>query len=128
MADPRVRLIDRVIERVRSRLPLWLRKRLGRRRYRPVVPRESADSDEIARIVRRGHPVAEMKGTRPTWLRLLCPCRCGEILRVNLMQSEYPVWSMTIDASGHLTLVPSLDVLGCRSHFWVTRGRVRWVG
>jgi hypothetical protein len=67
-----------------------------------------------------------MKGDRATWLVMVCPCRCAEVLRVNLMRSIEPHWDFT-SRDGAVTVKPSLDVRSCGSHFWLRDSRVDWV-
>lgn len=112
---------------LRSIFPRRLAEIFRRVRYRSVVSCRREDQAAIARLVRRGHPIVEMKGTWATWLHLKCPCRCGSILRVNLMTSALPLWRLTTDGRGRASVSPSLDVSDCGSHFWIVRGRVSWV-
>jgi hypothetical protein len=91
---------------------------------------------EGLRIVERASEVPEDTGSliflvqrngSPLWAILDCPCRTGHRLSVNLRQSEEPFW--TVRQEGHLvTLHPSLWYKDqCRSHFWITRNKVKWV-
>ena len=58
---------------------------------------------------------------------MLCPCRCGRVLQMNLLVDERPCWSLTRHADGTATLHPSIwRKHDCRSHFWFRRGRVLW--
>jgi hypothetical protein len=99
--------------------------RLRRHEYRGVVHVTAHDPDAVRRA-RSGFLVVQMKGERPTWLVMACPCRCAEILRVNLMTSIHPHWDLTQNERG-LTADPSLDVRSCGSHFWLRDSRVHWV-
>jgi hypothetical protein len=64
---------------------------------------------------------------KPKWLRFACPCGCGEILALNLMQSHSPRWSVQIDKDGTMTAYPSVDAQRCASHFWIRHNKVEWV-
>lgn len=99
--------------------------RLRRREYRGVVHLKAHDPN-VARRARQGFLVVQMKGDRPTWLVMGCPCRCGEILRVNLMPSIQPHWDL-MESDRGVTADPSLDVRSCGSHFWLRDSRVHWV-
>ena len=56
-----------------------------------------------------------------------CPCGCGERLELMLLKEVRPRWDARFDASGHVTLHPSVWLKqGCRSHFWLRDGRVIW--
>jgi hypothetical protein len=58
---------------------------------------------------------------------MLCPCACGQILHMNLLQDERPCWKVTHHSDGTASLHPSVwRKKGCRSHFWFQRGNVQW--
>ncbi len=58
---------------------------------------------------------------------MLCPCGCGETIQLNLLAGTRPRWQATLHDDGTATLWPSVwRVRGCRSHFFVRRGRVEW--
>ncbi len=58
---------------------------------------------------------------------MLCPCRCGQILQMNLLPDERPCWQFTQHADGTATLHPSVwRKKDCGSHFLFRRGRVQW--
>lgn len=63
------------------------------------------------------------------WAALMqCPCGCGDSITLNLI-GQRPRWSAAVDARGIVTVQPSIwRTSGCRSHFWIRKGRVRWVG
>jgi hypothetical protein len=64
---------------------------------------------------------------KPKWLRFACPCRCGEVIALNLMNNYQPHWSVTINVDKTLNLSPSIDATSCRSHFWIRKNRIEWV-
>ena len=100
-------------------------RRLRRHQYQGVVCLAAHDP-KLCGLAHRGYLVVQMKGDRPTWLVIVCPCRCGELLRVNLMPSIEPHWDLTTTERG-VTVDPSLDVRACGSHFWLRDSRVQWV-
>lgn len=56
-----------------------------------------------------------------------CPCGCGDAIELLLLPSVKPRWDIQIDGGGRPTLFPSvLRISGCRSHFWLRRGRIEW--
>lgn len=61
------------------------------------------------------------------WLRFRCPCRCGEILALNLMSSHHPHWTCERHRDGTLTVQPSVDATDCGSHFWIRQNKIHWV-
>ena len=99
--------------------------RIRRHAYRGVVEMTAYDANFMRRA-RQGFLVVQMKDDHPTWLVMVCPCRCAEILRVNLMTSIQPYWDLVKNDHG-VTADPSLDVRSCGSHFWLRDSRVHWV-
>src|SRR5687767_3791207 len=43
------------------------------------------------------------------WLQFKCPCRCGEIISLNLMGSYHPQWMVETHKDGSITVSPSVD-------------------
>lgn len=59
---------------------------------------------------------------------LICPCGCGEVTHLNLLPDERPCWKIADHNDGTGSLSPSIwRKVGCRSHYWLTKGRVHWV-
>ncbi|MEW8441568.1 MAG: DUF6527 family protein [Candidatus Thiodiazotropha taylori] len=63
-----------------------------------------------------------------TWaVAFKCPCGCGDSISLNLI-GRRPRWSAQIDASGKMTVHPSIwRTSGCTSHFWIRQGCIHWV-
>lgn len=58
-----------------------------------------------------------------------CPCGCADVVQLSLLPKGRPRWRLTAHWTGSVSLSPSIARLrGCRSHFFVRRGRVRWCG
>jgi hypothetical protein len=58
---------------------------------------------------------------------MLCPCGCGSILHMGLMEDQRPRWSVTIHDDGTPSLRPSVwRQVGCKSHFWLRQGTIAW--
>lgn len=56
-----------------------------------------------------------------------CPCGCGRKIELLVIEEAKPRWDLDVDPKGRPTLSPSVWLRdGCRSHFWVRSGRVRW--
>lgn len=56
-----------------------------------------------------------------------CPCGCGQTIELLVLDDAKPRWDILIDESDLPTLHPSVwRKTGCRSHFWVKKGRIRW--
>ncbi len=64
------------------------------------------------------------------WLAALsCPCGCDSKLLLNIMDDVHPYWRWTVDKDQLITLSPSVNRLtGCKSHFFLVKGRVDWCG
>lgn len=60
------------------------------------------------------------------WLYFKCPCGCGEIVCLNLMQSQFPKWRVELNRLGQYSVFPSVDSQTCGSHYWIRNGRVHW--
>ena len=59
---------------------------------------------------------------------LNCPCECGEVIELMLLENVKPRWDISIDHLNRPTLHPSVwRSTGCKSHFWIKKGRVHWV-
>jgi hypothetical protein len=65
---------------------------------------------------------------RHLWIAALrCPCGCGELLQMSLMPEGHPRWQAVTHWNGTTSLHPSVwRQKGCRSHFFLCRGRVIW--
>ena len=56
-----------------------------------------------------------------------CPCGCGQKIELLLVKGVAPRWDLRVDAKRRPSLKPSVWLKnGCRSHFWLSSGRVRW--
>ena len=83
--------------------------------------------DEPPRKIARRRLVRMIDEGEPWAVVMMCPCGCGEVLELSLSPASKTFWKLAVEAD-HPTLHPSVwRKTGCRSHFWVRRGRVRWV-
>jgi hypothetical protein len=58
---------------------------------------------------------------------MLCPCGCGDVIELNLLEQASPCWSVRQHRDGSVTLTPSVwRRKGCRSHFFVRNNRIDW--
>jgi len=56
----------------------------------------------------------------------LCPCGCGDVIRLNLSDKERPCWALQF-IDDIPTIRPSINKLsGCKSHFFIRDGKVVW--
>jgi len=57
-----------------------------------------------------------------------CPCGCGRIIELLVIDEAQPRWDYSVNASGQPSLHPSVWLNnGCCSHFWLRNGRIQWV-
>jgi hypothetical protein len=58
---------------------------------------------------------------------LLCPCECGDWVQLNLAPPGPPLWRVSPDPDGTVTISPSIErSIRCRSHFWIWAGKLIW--
>ncbi len=62
------------------------------------------------------------------WIFFNCPCGCGELLSLSLMDNRDQHWDIEIDKFDRVSLSPSVwKNDGCQSHFYVKRSKIIWV-
>ncbi len=94
--------------------------------FRPTYRTRVVDGYLPKQLQRRTLYIVEDDGYQEQ-AAMICPCGCGEILHMNLLPDERPVWRTLIHENGTTTLHPSVwRQKGCRSHFWFRGGRVVW--
>jgi Family of unknown function (DUF6527) len=60
---------------------------------------------------------------------MLCPCGCSAVIQLCVLPDSRPSWSVSRHADGTVSLSPSVwRTTGCRSHFFLRRGRIDWCG
>ena len=58
----------------------------------------------------------------------LCPCGCGEVIKLSLIKNDSPRWRVRLHFNGTVTFHPSIwRNKGCKSHFILRQGRAVWV-
>lgn len=56
-----------------------------------------------------------------------CPCGCGDLIHLNLLQEASPSWQINFDKMGRISLSPSIErIVRCKSHFTLIKGMVVW--
>ena len=104
-------------DRVRERISNWIIPA-----YRTVIVQENIPETLEQKVIY----IVEEDGYREQ-AAMTCPCKCGSILHMNLLEDERPCWTVTIHADTTTSLHPSVwRKKGCRSHFWFRAGRVYW--
>ena len=55
-----------------------------------------------------------------------CPCGCTNGIQLNTLTESSPNWSYRINKN-NISIHPSIRrVKGCKSHFWIKKGKVFW--
>ena len=67
-------------------------------------------------------------GEGTPWLAVLqCPCGCGDVINLSLLERDSPRWFLHREGDGAITLSPSVwRSKGCRSHFLIRKSVVMW--
>jgi len=56
-----------------------------------------------------------------------CPCGCGDVIHLNLLNDSYPYWKFHKTQKG-ITISPSIRrTKRCKSHFFIKNGKTKWV-
>jgi hypothetical protein len=67
------------------------------------------------------------EGNHQWFAALICPCKCGATLYLNLDPHDRPCWEVIKHSGKVVSLFPSIHrQVGCGSHFWLRRGHVFW--
>lgn len=83
--------------------------------------------DEVPSQLPRRRLLHMIDEGQPWAVVLSCPCGCGEPIELSLSRASKTHWTLTVERE-RPTLRPSVwRNTGCRAHFWVERGRIRWV-
>lgn len=63
------------------------------------------------------------------WLAMFkCPCGCNDIIQLNLLNDSSPSWKISSKPYSKISIKPSIErVVGCKSHFTLTKGRIEYV-
>lgn len=100
----------------------WVQS-LFRRRWRLV----RIEGDDMPKALPGRTLVILEEDGAPWSAGMMCPCGCGRVLEVMLLEGVKPRWDVEIDHRGRPGLKPSVWVAdGCRSHFWLRNGWVHW--
>jgi len=107
------------------RPPLWWRRfkalALPPRRLKVV------EGDSLPPQLPRRNIVLARDGDEDWCVGMRCPCGCGRPIELLVAQGIAPRWDICVDDCGRPSMKPSIFLQsGCRSHFWLTRGRIRW--
>ena len=83
--------------------------------------------DEFPDSIRSRAVYVAGENGHPWAASMLCPCGCGDMIQLNLLPQVRPCWKVTTHEDGTVTMAPSIwRQEGCKSHFFVRRGRIDW--
>lgn len=61
------------------------------------------------------------------FVALNCPCKCGDVINLNLLAEAKPRWEIETHYDLTLSIKPSVwSLKGCGSHYFVTNGKIKW--
>lgn len=109
-------------------LALWFRRLLRGFRSQSALPtlyRVAYDSELPEEV--SSHTLVAVGEDEHLWYAVLkCPCGCGDLLQLSLLENERPRWRLNVQDDVP-TLAPSVwRHRGCQSHFVLRDGVVRW--
>lgn len=105
--------------------PLWWRRLKAR--ALPARRLTVIEGDSLPPKLPHRNVLLARDGAEDWCVGMRCPCGCGRAIELLVAQGIAPRWDLRTDERGLPTLEPSVFwQSGCRSHFWLTRGRVRW--
>lgn len=107
------------------RLARWWRDtwaRFGPRRGLVII-----EGDSLPKRLPRRNLVLACDDGEDWCVGMRCPCGCGDTIELLVIKEAKPRWDIAVNAKGQPSLSPSVwRKTGCRSHFWLRRGRVEW--
>ena len=84
--------------------------------------------DDIPELMSDNTIFIVQDGNAPELLAFKCPCNCKANIILNLLEDASPKWSFEIKDGALIDIHPSVwRNVGCKSHFFVTNGKIRWV-
>lgn len=110
-----------LLDRLRARFSRLWRDHQRSNAFRIVVDATSMSAEPARREL-----LVVGSQDKPKWVKFRCPCGCGEVLALNLMQSHFPRWAIARDDANRLTVSPSVHSTTCGAHFFVRSNRVEW--
>jgi hypothetical protein len=113
--------VNALFKRLRNKLTETIGRRL-RRGATYAVEKVQEIPDRI-----EGHTLYLVGLTKPWSAALLCPCGCGEVIHISLLENDAPSWRLDLTEANSPSLAPSIwRKEGCQSHFFLRSGRIVW--
>lgn len=96
-------------------------------RVAPARRLEVIQGDGLPARLPRRNLVLAREDAEDWCVGLRCPCGCGRAIELLVIAEAKPRWDLKIDQRQRPTLIPSIWLqTGCRSHFWIDAGRIKW--
>jgi hypothetical protein len=94
---------------------------------RQPVPLRTVVVDETPEPAKRNALYIYSSSGHQWGAALVCPCGCENLIELNLLPDASPCWKATQHLDSSISLFPSVwRKVGCRSHFWIKQGLVKW--
>lgn len=104
--------------------PLWCRKLIAR--FSPPRRLTIIEGDSLPERLPFRNLVLAREDGEDWCIGMRCPCGCGAKLELLVLPGVKPRWDIALDG-GFPSLRPSVALRrGCRSHFWLRKGKVVW--
>ena len=85
------------------------------------------DGDRLPTHLPRRNLVLAREDGEDWCVGMRCPCGCGRTIELQVFPEARPNWRIAVDEKSRPTLHPSVWVKdGCKSHFWLRKGKVFW--
>jgi hypothetical protein len=105
--------------------PKWMKRWLQQLSH-PVQKYGYLFVNDIPDIIAAKKIYVVQEGTEPETLVFKCPCGCCATIQLNLLKDSSPRWRCTI-VKKKINIAPSIvRRKGCKSHFWIQKGKVIW--
>lgn len=96
-------------------------------RFGPTRRLVLVEGDSLPKSVPRRNIVLAREDGEDWCVGMHCPCGCGDVIELLLILEAKPRWDISIDSRDRPSLAPSVwRKTGCKSHFWLRKGRVQW--
>ena len=106
----------------------YLRRLLGARAPARAARIVYARVDEFPDRLAAGTLYVAGEESYPWAAAMRCPCGCGDVITLNLLEQASPRWQVREGHRGTITIAPSIwRTKGCRSHFFIRSGGIHWV-
>ncbi len=93
----------------------------------PPKPFRAIKVDELPGFLDKQSLYLVGEGNYIWFVAVMCPCKCGEVIKISLMASSHARWQLTEYSDGTISLYPSIwRTIGCKSHFVIQKSLIAW--